>query len=41
MLRVLSKPELDNCVILHEFGLIMENFGVPMLDGNTIYSEQD
>ena len=28
ILRVLSKPELDNAVILNEFVLIMENFGV-------------
>ena len=29
MLRVLAKPELDNAIILNEFTMIMENFGVP------------
>ena len=29
LMRVLSKPELDNAVILNEFVMIMENFGVP------------
>lgn len=29
MMRVLAKPELDNGIILNEFVLIMENFGVP------------
>lgn len=28
LMRVLSKPELDNSVILNEFVMIMENFGV-------------
>lgn len=28
MLRVLAKPELDNAIILNEFIMIMENFGV-------------
>lgn len=27
-MRVLGKPELDNAVILNEFIMIMENFGV-------------
>ena len=27
-MRVLAKPELDNAVILNEFVIIMENFGV-------------
>jgi len=27
-MRVLAKPELDNAVILNEFVMIMENFGV-------------
>lgn len=27
-MRVLAKPELDNSVILNEFVMIMENFGV-------------
>lgn len=29
LLRVLAKPELDNAIILNEFTMIMENFGVP------------
>jgi len=29
LMKVLSKPELDNAVILNEFVLIMENFGIP------------
>ena len=28
-MKVLAKPELDNAVILNEFVLIMENFGIP------------
>jgi hypothetical protein len=28
LLRVLTKPELDNAIILNELILIMENFGV-------------
>lgn len=28
LMRVLAKPELDSCVILNEFVMIMENFGV-------------
>ena len=28
-MKVLSKPELENAVILNEFVLIMENFGIP------------
>lgn len=32
MLRVLSKPELGNAIVLNEFALIMENFGVPLLE---------
>ena len=28
LMRVLSKPELDSAVILNEFAMIMENFGV-------------
>lgn len=27
-MRVLAKPELENSVILNEFVMIMENFGV-------------
>lgn len=30
-MKVLAKPELDNAVILNEFVLIMENFGIPAL----------
>jgi hypothetical protein len=29
LMKVLAKPELDNAVILNEFVLIMENFGIP------------
>lgn len=29
LMKVLAKPELDGAVILNEFILIMENFGVP------------
>ena len=29
LMRVLAKPELDSAVILNEFIMIMENFGVP------------
>jgi hypothetical protein len=36
LLRVLAKPELDNAIILNEFTMIMENFGV--IDG---YGEDD
>ena len=28
LMRVLAKPELDNAVILNEFIMIMENFGI-------------
>lgn len=28
LLRVLAKPELENAIILNEFIMIMENFGV-------------
>lgn len=28
-MKVLAKPELDGAVILNEFVLIMENFGIP------------
>lgn len=40
LMRVLAKPELDNAIILNEFALIMENFGVPLIDG-TISDEED
>ena len=32
MMRVLAKPELGNAIILNEFALIMENFGVPIVE---------
>lgn len=32
LMRVLAKPELNNQIILNEFALIMENFGVPLID---------
>jgi len=32
LMRVLAKPELGNAIILNEFALIMENFGVPLID---------
>lgn len=35
LLRVLAKPELENAIILNEFTMIMENFGVP-----DIYDEE-
>jgi len=31
LMKVLAKPELDEAVILNEFVLIMENFGVPIV----------
>jgi hypothetical protein len=31
LMKVLAKPELENSVILNEFVLIMENFGVPVV----------
>lgn len=40
LMRVLAKPELDNAIILNEFALIMENFGVPLIDG-TISDDED
>jgi hypothetical protein len=40
LMRVLAKPELENQIILNEFALIMENFGVPLVD-QTILSEED
>jgi hypothetical protein len=30
-MKVLAKPELENVVILNEFILIMENFGIPSM----------
>ena len=32
LMKVLAKPELDNSVILNEFVLIMENFGIPQIE---------
>ena len=40
LMRVLAKPELGNAIILNEFALIMENFGVPLVDG-TLSDEED
>jgi hypothetical protein len=40
LMRVLAKPELGNAIILNEFALIMENFGVPLVDA-TISDEED
>lgn len=39
-MRVLAKPELGNAIIVNEFALIMENFGVPLVDG-TISDDED
>jgi hypothetical protein len=39
LLRVLAKPELENAVILNEFAMIMENFGVA--DGPGAGDEED
>ena len=47
LMKVLAKPELDNSVILNEFVLIMENFGVPVVaeeeeyENDYIASEED
>jgi len=40
LMRVLAKPELGNAIIVNEFALIMENFGVPLVDG-TISDDED
>ena len=40
LMRVLAKPELQNAIILNEFALILENFGVPLIDG-MISEEED
>jgi len=37
LMKVLAKPELDGAVILNEFVLIMENFGVPVLSEEDEY----
>ena len=39
-MRVLAKPELGNSIILNEFALIMENFGVPLVDA-TLSEDED
>lgn len=41
LMRVLAKPELDNMIILNEFALIMENFGVPLIDAATLSEDED
>lgn len=41
LMRVLAKPELENMIILNEFALILENFGVPLIDGATLSEEED
>jgi hypothetical protein len=40
LMRVLAKPELGNAIIVNEFALIMENFGVPLVEG-TISDDED
>jgi hypothetical protein len=37
LMKVLAKPELDNSVILNEFILIMENFGIPAVSDESEY----
>jgi len=32
LMKVLVKPELDSQIILNEFALIMENFGIPQIE---------
>lgn len=39
LLRVLAKPELENAIILNEFVMIMENFGV--MDGDFEDDDED
>ena len=39
LLRVLAKPELENAIILNEFVMIMENFGV--IDGDLEDDDED
>jgi hypothetical protein len=41
LMRVLAKPELDDAIILNEFALIMENFGVPLIDGPGVTLSDD
>lgn len=40
LMRVLSKAELGNAIILNEFALIMENFGVPLIEA-TLSDDED
>jgi hypothetical protein len=37
LMKVLAKPELDNAIILNEFVLIMENFGIPAISEEEEY----
>lgn len=37
LMKVLAKPELDGSVILNEFILIMENFGIPVVSEDDEY----
>ena len=41
LMRVLAKPELEDSIILNEFALIMENFGVPLMEGGTLSEDDD
>jgi len=41
MMRVLAKAELGNAIILNEFALIMENFGVPLVEQTLNEEEPD
>ena len=41
LMRVLAKPELENYIILNEFALIMENFGVPLIEHTFSDDEND
>lgn len=38
LMKVLAKPELDSAVILNEFVLIMENFGIPVTSDDDEYA---
>ena len=41
LMKVLAKSDLANHIILNEFALIMENFGVPILDHTLDSDEED
>ena len=41
MLRILGKPDLGGWVVLDEFCLVMENFGVPREEDQESCSEED